>query len=234
MLSVFERSRGMLLSLRAFLRRPLFIGAVVLAFAAASGAAYAASQSSNNSRQAFLNDVAKRLNVSPQKLRSAINGALLDRLNAAVKAGKLTRAEANAIQQRIERGVPPFFGGPGMGFRGGRFAHPPGFVGPPGFFGVTRPFGHAGPLACAARYLGLTPSQLFNDLCSGRSLAEVAKANGKSAAGLERAMTAGIKSSLDAAAAAGRINKSQEAQLLRTLSARLRDSSTTSGYVQDR
>jgi hypothetical protein len=50
---------------------------------------------------------------------AAVKAAMIDRLNAAVKDGRLTQAEANAIKQRIERGgMPPFFMGPGMPFHG--------------------------------------------------------------------------------------------------------------------
>ena len=55
------------------LKRRLVIGATTLAAAAFAGGAYAASQdSATNTRQAFLNDVASRLHVSPQQLTSAL------------------------------------------------------------------------------------------------------------------------------------------------------------------
>jgi hypothetical protein len=192
---------------RWVLRHRLAIGGVALTFAAAGGGAYAASQSSGNPQSAFVNDVAKRLNVSPQRLTAAVKAAMIDRLNAAVKDGRLTQAQANAIKQHIERGfAPPFLFEP--------FGHA-GFLGPPGFFG--------GPFAGAASYLGLTDTQLFYELRSGHSLAQIAKARGKSVAGLERAMAAAIKSRLDRAAAAGRITKSQEQRILSMMSSRLRD-----------
>ncbi len=191
----------------------------MVAFAAGGGAAYAATQSSSNPRQAFVNDVAKRLHVSPQRLTSAIKAAEIDRLNAAVKDGRLTQAQANAIKHAIEAKGPPFVGpGPGP------IVGPPGsFRGPPGPFGGALFFGHASPVAAAAGYLGLSVTQLFNELRSGRSVAQIAKARGKSVSGLERAVTAAIKSRLDRAVASGRLTKSQEQQLLRTLSTRLGD-----------
>lgn len=206
--------------MRTIFRHRLIVAAVALAFAAFGGAAaYAASQSGSNPRQAFLNDVAKRLNVSPQRLTAAIKAALVDRLNAAVKDGKLTHAQANAIEQRIQRNgrLPFFFAGPGMGYGRGRF------FAPPPLFGGPLGFGHGGPFAGAASYLGLSPTELFKDLRSGRSLAQIAKARGKSVAGLERAMTTSIKSRLDAAVAAGRISKPQEQRVLSTISSRLPD-----------
>jgi len=197
---------------RSILRHRLVIGGVALAFAAGGGAAYAASQSSSNPREAFLNDVAKRLNVSPQRLTSAIKAAEIDRLGAAVKDGRLTRAQADAIKHQLEAKGPPFVGpGPGP------------FPRPPGLSGGPPPFGHAGPLSAAAGYLGLTEIQLFKELRSGRSLAQIAQTHGKSVSGLERAIIASIKSRLDQAVAAKRITKAQAQQLLARLSSRLGD-----------
>ena len=94
------------------LKRKLVIALAVLAAAAFAGGAYASTRdSSTNARQAFLNDVAKRLHVTPAQLNSALTGALQDQLNAAVKAGKLTQAQADKIEQRIKaNGGVPFFG----------------------------------------------------------------------------------------------------------------------------
>ncbi len=189
------------------------IGVVAVAFAAAGGGAYAATQSTTSPRQAFLNDVAKRLNVSPQRLTAALKAALIDRLNVAVKDGKLTQAQANAIEHRLEQtGRAPFLLGPGMGPRPG---------GPRGFFGGPKQPGRAGPLAAAAKYLGLSDTALRKDLQSGRSLAQIAKSRGKSTAGLERAMVASVKAKLDRAVASGIVTKSQEQQILNRLSSRL-------------
>ena len=86
------------------LKRKLVIGLAALAVAAFAGGAYAATQSSApNTRQAFLNDVAKRLHVTPAQLTAALNGATLDQLQAAVKAGRLTQAQANALEQRLKQ-----------------------------------------------------------------------------------------------------------------------------------
>src|SRR5437764_9459889 len=126
------------------LNRKLVIGLAALAAAAFAGGAYAATQNSApDTRQAFLNDVAKRLHVTPQQLSSALNGAFLDQLQAAVKDGQLTQAQANALEQRLkEKGsiapAVPF------GFFGPHLARPwlHGFGGGPGFG-----FGPAGGLA---------------------------------------------------------------------------------------
>src|SRR5437763_15123830 len=93
------------------LKHKLLVGVTTVALVALGGGAYAATQAGTNQRQAFLSDVAKRLNVSPSQLDSALKGAFTDRLNAAVKAGMLTQAQANQSEKRIQNGKGvPFFG----------------------------------------------------------------------------------------------------------------------------
>jgi ribosomal protein S20 len=100
--------------MRAIFKHKFLITATALAVAAFAGGAYAATQSRTGSRQAFLNDVAKRLNVTPQQLSAALKAASLDRLDAAVKAGVLTQAQADRIRQRIQQGgTAPLLFGPG-------------------------------------------------------------------------------------------------------------------------
>ena len=212
------------------LKRKLTVAIVAFAVVALAGGAYAATQNSGaTSRQAFLNDVAKRLNVTPQQLTKALKGAYLDRLTAAVAAGKLTQAQASAIKQRaLQSGTLPF--GPGLGgflpanrFGGrlgpGRFG--PGGLGPSPFGpGGLRSHGFGrfgvigGELGTAATYLGTTPSKLQSELRSGKTLAQIASADGKTSSGLESAMTATIKARLDKAVASRMITSAQEQKLL--------------------
>ncbi len=212
--------------------RKLVVVIAVAAAVAIAGGAYAATQSSStNPRQAYVNDVAKRLNVTPAKLRAALQGALVDRLNAAVAAGKLSKAQASAIKQRIAQGAPfglaavhpfmrpRFFGGPGgpggPGMPGG-----PGGPGGPGMPppGIAAVANH-GPLAAAATYLGISRVQLFKDLASGKSLAQLATAEHKSVSGLKQAVVSAIKSRLDAAVKAKMLTSAQEQKILSRISA---------------
>jgi hypothetical protein len=204
--------------LQAFPKRKLVIGSTVLAVAAFAGGAVAATQgSSKNPRQQYLDDVAKRLNVTPAQLDSALKGAALDQLAAAVKAGKLTQAQANALKQRIQQGAAggaPFLGPP-------RAFGPRGFGPGPLGLGLGRAvfFGPDAPAAAVAKYLGLTEAQLVKQVESGKSLADIAKAQGKTTAGLEQAITAAAKARLDKAVANKRITAAQEQQMLKALSA---------------
>jgi hypothetical protein len=194
------------------LKRKLAIGAAVAAAAAFGGGAYAATQNSGtDSRQAFINDLAKRLNVTPAQLNSALLGAFGDRLQAAVKAGRLTQAQADQIRQRAQQSGNVPFGGPGGGH----------FWGGPGPGGPGAPGGRGGPLAAAANYLGLTPAQLGDQLAAGKSLAQVASAKQKSVSGLKDAITKAERVRLEEAVTAKVLTSSQEQQILSRLSARL-------------
>ncbi len=195
------------------LKRPIVIAAVVLGVAGLGGTALATSSSGGNS---FFDDVAHRLGVSPAKLQSAVNGALADRLNQLVKQGKLTRAQANAILKHAKDhgGAFPFggpdhhFGGPGHpGFRHHGFGPRP--------FLAPGPMG--GPLAGAAKYLGVSAADLMKDLRSGKTLAAIAKANGKSVSGLESVLVAPAKAHLAAAVKDGHLTKAQEKRFLAML-----------------
>lgn len=86
------------------LKRKLAAVATVLAAAAFAGGAYAATlDSPAHARQAVLNDVARRLKVSPQQLtsvaglRAAITADLRARLDRAVSRNELTSAQAQQI-----------------------------------------------------------------------------------------------------------------------------------------
>ncbi len=192
------------------LKRKLAIGGAVVAAAGLTGGAYAASSGGTNPRQAFINDVAKRLNVSPTALNDALKGAYQDQLSQAVKSGKLTQAQANKIKQRIaKRPLAPI-----------GFAHR-GFLGRgPGGRGFGAGLRARG-LDAAAKYLGLTNAQLRTQLRSGKSLAQIATAQHKSVSGLTSTLQADIKARLDKAVAAKRLTSAQEQKIISRLDQRL-------------
>jgi len=66
----------------------------------------------------------------------------------------------------------------------------------------------------AADYIGISETALATARHSGKSLAQVAVDNGKTAAGLEQALVAAFKANLDRAVSAGRITSAQAAQAL--------------------
>src|SRR5207302_6707839 len=152
--------------------------ATAAGLAIAGGSAAIAAQklsSSNDESQAVINDAANRLNVTPSALTNALKKALADRVDAAVAAGRITKAEGDEVKARIEAGKFPFFGPAGFGHHG--------------FFGD---------LDAAATYLGLSKDALRSDLESGKTLAQVAQAQGKSVDGLLSALGNTPKQRLDA------------------------------------
>jgi hypothetical protein len=201
----------------AMRRKVLAAGVAALAVGGA-GAGIAATkltgQSPSEESRAIVNDAAKNLGVEPGRLSAAIKQAFKDRIDAAVKAGRLTEAQGNELKQRIDSDDFPLFGPPALG---------PGFGGP-------HPFFHG--LDAAATYLGLTDAQLRTRVESGKTLAEIAKAQGKSVDGLKEALLADAKDHLDAAVKARRLTQAEEQQALQGLQSRIDDLVT--GKLRDR
>jgi hypothetical protein len=159
-------------------------------------------------QKAVVADVASRLGVTPAKLTDAVTQALLDRVDAAVAAGRITADQGAQLKARIKAGGARLFGGP-LGGPGGPMGGGPGGPGD-GHRGGPR----GGGLGTAAKALGLTVDALHAQLESGKSLADVAKAQGKSVADLKAALVAALQGQVDAAVKAGRITADQGAQIV--------------------
>lgn len=179
--------------------------ASALSLAVGAGGAIAASKGSSSNGQSFLSRVADHLGISTQKLEDATKAAAIDQVEADLKAGKITKAQADELKARIRQGGAPFlFGGPHRFGGPGRLHH--------------APFGH---LSAAADYLGLTVPALLEKLSSGQSLAEIAKAQDKSVDGLKKAMVADAKARLDKAVENGMLTEAQAKQALSEIEARI-------------
>ena len=182
--------------------------------AAGTGVAVATSSSDDakEREQAVLADAAGRLDVDAGELRDALGAAQDAQLDAEVKAGRLTQAQADAIKQMRERsGL--VLGGPGPG---GRHERGFGFRGGPG----------RGPgeiLGAAAKALGITEAGLMRQLRDGRSLQEIANANGKDYADVKAAIRAAVKADLDEAVKDGDLTQEQADAMLEHLSEHLQD-----------
>lgn len=194
-------------------RRVMVIGTAVAALAAIGGTALA--HESSTAGDSFLGDFARHLGVSPAKVREAYQATVIDRIEAAVKAGRMTRAQADAIEARVKshQGGPFLFGGPRPGFdHHGPFEH----------HGAFEPHGPS-PFDAAATYLGISEDALHRRLASGKTLAQLATANGKAVPGLEAAMTASFKAHVADAVESGRLTKEQAARFTRAVTAHLDD-----------
>jgi hypothetical protein len=199
------------------MRRKVIAGAAAALAVGGAGAGVAATKltsSPGEESKAIVNDAAKSLGIEPSKLSAALKKAFEDRIDAAVAAGRLTKQQGDELKQRIESGDFPIFGPPAFGHG----------------FGAPHPFFHG--LGAAATYLGLTEEQLHNRLESGKTLAEIAKAQGKSVGGLKAAMLKDAKSHLDAAVKAGRLSSAEEQRVLADLEQRMDD--LVNGKLPDR
>jgi len=190
------------------LKRKVVAGAAAALAVGGTGAGVAATKLSHSPReesQAVVNDAAKQLGVEPSKLSAALKKAYEDRVDAAVADGSITKAEGDALKQRLESDGLPLVAPP-LGFRHFGFHD----HGPPG-------------LPAAAKYLGLSETQLESKLESGKTLAQVAKDEGKSVDGLVAALRTDLKQKLDQAVSDGRLTKAQEEQVLAAADQRLND-----------
>jgi hypothetical protein len=182
------------------------IAAVVAAagLAVGAGAAVAATQATPQQQSdAIVADAAQQLGVSSDKLTAALKKALENQVDAALAAGQITQAQADQMKAAIESGELPL-----LGLRG-----PGGHHGP----------GHVADLSTAASYLGVTAAELRTSLESGKSLADVAKAQGKSVDGLVAALVDAAKQRLNDDVSAGRLTDAQRQSILADLEQRITD-----------
>jgi len=145
-----------------------------------------------------LAQVATARGKSVAGLEAAMVAAVKAKLDAAVAAGRISAAQEQTrlarVQDQVDRLVNAKL--------------------------APRPAAKARLLGLAAKYIGVSRSTLANEL-HGRSLAQVAIAHGKTAAGLKAALSAPVKLRLANAVAAGRISSAEAAARLEKLNARL-------------
>ena len=168
--------------------------------------------------------LAQVADATPGKSSAGLIQALVTKaqadLAAAVKAGKLSQTQSDAISSHLTDAVTAIVdgklptgmhpgGGPGSGF------------GPGPGFGLGRgPIG--GAITAATTYLGISAQTLMQDLMSGKSLAQVADStSGKSAAGLIQALVAAEQAQLKAAVTAGKLTQAQADALSGNLTQRI-------------
>jgi uncharacterized protein YidB (DUF937 family) len=174
-----------------------------------AGAAVAADRLTPKAEsQAIVNDAAKQLGVDPAKLSDALEQALKNRIDAAVKDGRLTKEQGDAMKRRITSAAFPLFIGPGFD-RGGT---------------PHRGFGHhwGRDLDAAASFLGLSESEVRTALESGKSLAQIAKDEGKSVDELVETLISATTKRLDEAVSDGRLTRADRDKIV----ARLKEQTT--------
>lgn len=204
--------------------------AAVVALTAGAGGALAASQHGRGAtRTAAVGPVATYLGLTPAKLRAelvagkslaqiataqgkSVSGlenviytTVQTRLDRAVANGRLTAAREQRLLATLKAHLDDIVN------HTGPLGRHPGGKGP-------RQFG-----AAVAAYLGVTPAKLRAELASGKSLAQIATAHGKSVDGLKATILAATKTRLDRLVAANELTSAQEQVLLDRLQAHLDD-----------
>lgn len=179
------------------------IAAVALA-GIGTGAAVAATGAGATSKAdrnaAAITALAGKLGISSDTLGAALKATAKDRVAAALAAGTITKAQADAANARIDAGAALLGGFGGPGDRG---------------FGLG---GHGAVVgdhfAAAATFLGVTEASLRTSLASGKTLAAIAVEKGKTAAALEAALVASAKAAI---AKDTTLTDAQKAQILANL-----------------
>jgi urease gamma subunit len=182
--------------------------------AAGTGVALATTTSDDPKEReaAVLEDAAERLGVEPSELRDALGDAEDAQLEADVRAGNLTREQADAIKERrresgmVLGGPKPLLAGPGLAFRLPHLAGGPIEL-----------------LETTAEALGISRDELADRLRDGKTLEEIAKAEGNSLDDVRKAVEADLKERLDKAVDEGDLTREQADRMLEGASDMLDD-----------
>jgi hypothetical protein len=180
--------------------KTLFVTTIAGALLLGAGAAVAGN-GDDQTRAArcdrLLERVAAKRGVSIDELKAMRNERVLERVAAALAAGTITEAKAAEIRARVAAGS----AGCGTLLRRAKLLRARGLV-----------------LSASADYLGTTVASLRAELQAGKSLAQVAAAEGKSVDGLEDALSDAFAERLERAT---RLTGEQRAKLLERFEARV-------------
>ena len=184
-------------------------GAVLLVAGLGAAGAIAASDvfSPSEERKAVIDDAALQLGVEPSELSDALEQALKNRVDEAADDGRLTEEQADELKERIDADDYPLLFG-----RGGNGGHH--------VFGGFGRHRHVEVLATAASFLGLTEAELREEL-EDKTLAEIAREQGKAPAGLVQQLVATQTKRIDEAVADGRLTEEQATELEAELEERM-------------
>jgi hypothetical protein len=181
--------------------------------AAGTGVAVATTTSDDPKKReaAVLADAAERLDVEPSELREALSDAENAQLDADVRAGRLTQEQADAIQEHREEagtvlGPGKFHHGPELGLH---LKHPGG--GPIELFDT------------AAKALGISRDELVEQVRDGKTLEEIARAEGKSVDDVREAVESAVRERLDKAVEEGHLTREDADKMISKLTALIDD-----------
>ncbi|MGA2285988.1 MAG: hypothetical protein ABSG55_06940 [Dehalococcoidia bacterium] len=183
---------------------------IVTGVALAQGGGGSGSASPTTRVDQFLGFLANRLGISSDQLKTDVQGAANDMVDQMLKDGTITQQQADNLKQQIQNG------------------NYPGLL---GMFGRGRGFGMMGRgelgtslqsiIQTVAGKLNLTPQQIETQLKSGKSLADIASAQGVSRDDLKNTITTAVDTQVDKAVSAGTITQSQGDNIKSMLSSKL-------------
>jgi len=176
----------------------------VTAVAAAGGGAAIAATGDDKAKQtedSILSDAADQLGVDSSDLRSALSDAEIAQIDKAVEHGDLSNEEADAIKEHMQDS------GLVLGLPGGPMG-PRGMHGPPDMF-----FGGPPVFDAIAGELGITQERLQRQLLSGKTMRQIAEANGKTLADVKSAAKDAIEEDIDEEIQEGDLTEKQANRL---------------------
>jgi uncharacterized protein YidB (DUF937 family) len=155
----------------------------------------------STTQDTFLSNVASHLGISVDQLKQAIKDADLDMVDQALQDGKITQDQADQLRQRIEEGN-------GFGFR---FRLNLGLK-------VERFESLQSIVNSVASELNLSPSDILDQLKQGKTLAEIADAQGVSRDDLKSTITTSVGEAVDKAVSDGTLTQDRADQIKSWLS----------------
>ena len=191
--------------LRFFRRRGLVAAAAGLALVglAIGGVAYAQTPTpdADGTQRTFIQRFAQRLGLSEAQVTQAATEVRNELLDEAVAAGRLTPEQADRLRNRpIGEGL-----GPGGALKPGR--------GPGGHLPAVGRFLKE-EFAAIAQFLGLSGADLQAELRAGRSLAEVAQAQGITRESLVNKILQDVQARAAQAVSEGKLTQAQADRLI--------------------
>jgi uncharacterized protein YidB (DUF937 family) len=161
---------------------PVMIAAALALAVVGVGAGFA--QQDSGAADTFLSKVAAKLGIGEDKLKTVVDEAYSETIDEQVAGGQLTQDQADRLKERGFELAPMFAP------RGGRL-------------------GGAHLMESAATVLGISADDLMTQLRDGKSLADVAEAQGISVDKLKTDLLAQVKTALDTLVSDGKITQSQ-------------------------
>jgi polyhydroxyalkanoate synthesis regulator phasin len=154
---------------------------------------------------AFVGHVAGNLGKSSNDVKSAMQKAAGQTIDDAVKGGDLTKAQGDALKQKLANN------------RGSICAEPL-VRAERGAFGGFRPAGYMKEVeAAAAKSLGISSDELTSDLAKGMTLHQIADSKQISVSDFRNSLITNLTPALDQAVKDGKITKDQETEIINKL-----------------